>query len=254
MLGVIVNAAAILVGGVIGLLIKKGIPERFSSAIMSGIGLCILYIGISGALAGENIIVLVVSIVLGVTAGTALKIDKRLNRLGELVEEKFANTKASKTPNEPDGTNGTNGTNETEKSETKTPIAQGFVTGSLLFCVGAMAIIGSINSGLLGDHTILFAKSTIDMITTVILTVTLGVGVLLSAASVFIYQGAIVLLAQLLRPLLENQAMIAELNCAGSVLIIAIGLNMLGVTKIKVADFLPTIIFVPIVFTIVSNL
>ena len=229
MLGVIVNAAAILVGGLIGLLIKKGIPERFSGAIMSGIGLCVLYVGISGALSGENIIVLVVSIVLGVGAGTALKIDKRLNRLGEIVEEKFGKPK---------------------EGETKTPIAQGFVTGSLLFCVGAMAIIGSINSGLLGDHTILFAKSTIDMITTVVLTVTLGVGVLLSAGSVLIYQGALVLLAQLLRPLLENQAMINELNCAGSVLIIAIGLNMLGLTKIKVADFLPAIIFVPIVFTI----
>ena len=244
MLGVVVNAAAILVGGLIGLLIKKGIPERFSKAIMSGIGLCVLYVGIAGALAGENIIVLVVSIVLGVTAGTALKIDKRLSRLGELVEEKFANKKGSK---ETEGSE-----KDTKEGETKTPIAQGFVTGSLLFCVGAMAIIGSINSGLLGDHTILFAKSTIDMVTTVILTVTLGVGVLLSAASVFVYQGALVLLAQLLRPLLENQAMIAELNCAGSVLIIAIGLNMLGVTKIKVADFLPTIIFVPIVFTIVG--
>ena len=229
MFAVFVNAAAILVGGLVGLLIKKGIPERFSGAIMSGIGLCILYVGIAGALAGENIIVLVVSVVLGVTAGTALRIDHHLNRLGEKVEEKF-------------GKPGQNGE--------KTPIAQGFVTASLLFCVGAMAIIGSINSGLLGDHTILFAKSTIDMVTALVLAVTLGVGVLLSAVSVFVYQGALVLLAQLLRPILENEAMIAELNCAGSVLIIAIGLNMLGVTKIKVADFLPTILFVPIVFAI----
>ena len=231
MIAVVVNAAAILVGGLLGLLIKKGIPQRFSSAIMSGIGLCILYVGIAGALAGENIIVLVVSISIGVTVGTALKIDKRLNRLGEIVEEKFGKARN-------DGA--------------KTPIAQGFVTGSLLFCVGAMAILGSINSGLLGDHTILFAKSTIDMVAALVLAVTLGVGVLLSAASVFLYQGALVLLAQLLRPLLENEAMIAELNCAGSVLIIAIGLNMLGVTKIKVADFLPAIIFVPIVFAIVG--
>jgi len=198
---------------------------------MTGIGLCVLFIGISGALQGENLIVLVVSVVLGVAVGTALKLDDRLNSLGRKLEKKFS----------PSG-----------EIDGKSSISQGFVTGSLLFCVGAMAIIGSINSGLTGNHTIIFAKSTIDMISAAILAVSLGVGVLFSAASVLIYQGLLVLLAQLLRPVLDDPSLLAELNCAGSVLIIALGLNLIGVTKIKVADFLPAIIFAPFAHLLVS--
>jgi len=229
MLSVLVNTAAILVGGAIGLLVNKGIPKRFSNAIMTGIGLCIMYIGISGALQGENPIVLVVSIVLGAAAGTALKLDDRLNRLGKLIERKFSKS------GDADG---------------KPPFSQGFVSASLLFCVGAMAIIGSISSGLTGDHTIIFTKSTIDFISAAILAVSLGVGVLFSAASVFVYQGLLVLLAQLLRPLLDDPSMLAEISCAGSVIIIGLGLNLIGVTKIKVADYLPAIILAPLVYTV----
>jgi len=227
MLGVIVNFAAILIGGGIGLLVKKGVPERFSTAIMAGIGLCVLFVGISGALSGGSTINLIISIVLGVTTGTALKIDERLNWLGQKIEQKVS----------PNG-----------KIEGKPSISQGFVTASLLFCVGAMAIVGSINSGLVGDHSVLFTKSTIDMISALILAVTLGVGVLFSAGAVLIYQGLIVLLAHALRPLLESYSLIAEINGAGSLLIIALGLNMLGLTKIKVADFLPAIFFAPLVY------
>ena len=231
MLSVLVNTAAILVGGAIGLLFNKGIPKRFSSAIMTGIGLCVLYIGISGALKGENTIILVVSIVLGVATGTALKLDDRLNSLGMKLEKKFSRS---------------------GDAQDKPSIAQGFVTGSLLFCVGALAIIGSINSGLTGDHTIIFTKSTIDLISAAVLTVSLGVGILFSAGSVLIYQGLLVLLAQLLRPLLDNPSLLAELNCAGSVIIVALGLNLIGITRIKVADFLPAIIFAPIIFIIID--
>ena len=229
MLGVIVNTAAVLIGGLLGLIVNKGIPERFSKAILTGIGLCVTYIGISGALQGENAIILVVSTVLGVAVGTALNLDGRLNSLGEKLEKRFASASSS-----------------------KTPIAPGFVTGSILFCVGAMAVIGSINSGLTGDHTMIFTKSALDMVTAAMLAVSLGVGVMLSAASVFVYQGALVLLAQLLRPLLDNPSMIAELNCVGSVMIIAIGLNMIGITKIKVADFLPGIIFAPAIVAVIG--
>jgi len=232
MLSVIVNTVAILIGGAVGLLVKKGIPERFSMAIMTGIGLCIIYIGIYGALQGNNPIVLIISIVLGVVCGTALRIDKRLNSFGDKLEQRFSKG----------------------KSKGKTSISQGFVTGSLLFCIGAMAIIGSINSGLTGDHSIIFTKSTIDLISAAVLAVSLGVGVLFSAGAVFVYQGAIVLLAQLLRPLLESPTLVAEINSAGSILIVALGLNLIGVTKIKVADFLPAIFFAPLVYTLYSLL
>jgi len=230
MLSVLVNVVAILVGGAVGLLLKKGIPEHFSKAIMMGIGLVVMYIGISGALQGENPIVIVISISLGVAVGTALKIDERLNALGQKLEEKVSKG----------------------KSDGKTSIAQGFVTSSLLFCVGAMAIVGSINSGLTGDHSIIFTKSAIDLISAIVLTVTLGVGVLFSAVAVFIYQGALVLLSQLLRPLLESYSLIAEINCTGSIIIVALGLNMLGATKVKVADFLPAIFITPVVYMIVG--
>ncbi|MCL2057399.1 MAG: DUF554 domain-containing protein [Oscillospiraceae bacterium] len=221
-----------IIGGLVGLLVKKGIPKRFSGSIMTGVGLCTMYIGISGALQGENVIILVASIVLGVASGTALKIDERLDSLGEKLEARFASK---------------------GNSGEKASIAQGFVTGSLLFCVGAMAIVGSINSGLTGDHTMIYAKSTLDMIAAAMLAVTLGVGVIFSAASIFVYQGALVLLARLLSPLLEDPVLIAEMNCAGSIIIIALGLNLIGVTKIKVANFLPAIIFAPVITAILTS-
>jgi len=229
MLSVLVNTAAILVGSAIGLLVNKGITKRFSNAIMTGIGLCIMYIGISGALQGENPIVLVVSVALGVSVGTALKLDERLNLLGKMIEKRFSRSGDS------------NG---------KPPISQGFVTASLLFCIGAMAIIGSIESGLTGNHTIIFAKSTIDFISAIVLTVSLGVGVMFSAFSVLLYQGLLVLLAQLLRPLLDDPSMLAEISCTGSVIIVGLGLNLIGVTKIKIADFLPAIVLAPLVYTV----
>ena len=232
MISVFVNTAAILIGGLVGLLIKRGIPERFSKAIMTGIGLIILVIGVEGALQGGNPIILVIAIVLGVVTGTAIDIDKRLNTLGQLLEKRVSSGKGS----------------------SDTSIAQGFVTASLLFCVGAMAIVGSINSGLTGDHSIIFTKSVIDLISAAVLAVSLGVGVLFSAGAVLIYQGSLVLLSQLLRPLLYSPSLVAEINSAGSVIIIALGLNMLGLTKIKVADFLPVVIFAPIIYMIVSLL
>jgi len=229
MLGVLVNTAAILIGGIVGLLVNKGIPERFSKAILTGIGLCVIYIGIKGALAGENAIILIAAIVLGVAVGTALDLDGRLNRLGEMLEKRFSRISGG-----------------------KSPIAPGFVTASILFCVGAMAVIGSINSGLTGDHTMIYTKSTLDLIASAMLAVSLGAGVAFAAVSVFVYQGLLVLLAQLLRPLLDNPSIIAEMQCVGSLIIIALGLNLIGLTKIKVANYLPAIIFAPIICVIVE--
>lgn len=229
MLGVFVNVGAVIAGGLLGLLFKKGIPERVSKAVMLTMGLCSLLVGVTGITGGGNVIVIIVSMVLGTVVGTLLNIDGGILRMGEALEKKM-------------------------KSDGNGNVAEGFMTASLLFCVGAMAIIGSLNSGLMGDHEVLFTKSIMDMISACMLAGALGVGVLFSAASVLVYQGAIVLLAELLQPLLTNQTLITDVTCTGSLMIVAIGLNLLGVTKIKVADQLPAILFVPLVFKLVELL
>ncbi len=222
MIGVLINAAAVIIGSLIGLLFKKGIPERFTDAIMIGIGLCTVYIGISGTLKGENTLILIFSIVTGTIIGTLMDIDKRVNAFGEWIGKRFKTT-----------------------SGNSASVTEGFVTGSLLFCIGAMTIVGSLNAGLAGDNEMLFTKSVLDLISSAILSVSLGIGVLFSASFVLVFQGSIVLLAQFLKPILTDSA-IAEITCAGSLIIIALGLNLIGITKIKVANYLPAIIVAPI--------
>ena len=224
LLGVLVNAAAILVGSLVGLLLRRGISEKVSAAVMTGIGLCVAVIGLDGALKTENSLILILSISCGAVVGTLLDIDALLQRFGLWVQDKLTGGKS------PQGKHG---------------IAEGFVGGTLLYCVGAMAIVGSLNSGLIGDHSMLFTKSMLDGISSIMLAVSLGMGVALSSVSVFVYQGAIVLLSGLLRPLLSD-ACITEIGAAGSLLIVVIGTNMIGVTKIKAANFLPAVLFVPL--------
>ena len=221
MLGVLVNALAILAGGSVGLLAKKGIPEKITNAIMTAIALCVIYIGVSGMLKGENTLVLIVSMVLGTAVGTLLDLDGRIERLGGRIERRF------------------------QRGGKRTPIAEGFVTASLLFCVGAMAILGSFNAGLKQDYELLFTKSLLDGISSCMLSVSLGLGVLFSSVPVFVYQGLLALLAHVIAPLLSDAA-IAEITCCGSVMILAIGLNMLHLTKIKTADLLPAVLFAPV--------
>lgn len=228
MLGVIVNTVAVLLGGSVGTLCKKGIPEKLSNAVMIGIGLCAVYIGIDGALAGNNTLVLIISMVLGAIVGTLIDIDDKLNRLGKFVEKKFSKSQSGS-------------------------VAQGFVTGSLLFCVGSMTVVGSLNAGLLGDNQMLYTKSLLDLISSTMLAATFGFGVILSAVFVFVFQGALVLLAGLLQNLLSDAA-IAEMTCAGSVIIIALGLNLIGLSKFKVANYMPAIIFAPILSFLFSLL
>ena len=230
MLGVIVNTLTVILGGALGLLLKKGIPERVSNAVMAAIGLCTLYIGIDGALAGSNTIVLIVSMVLGTVVGTFLDIDGAINRLGKFAENKLS------------------------RDDGKTSIAEGFMTASLLFCVGAMTIVGSLNAGLNGDNKVLFTKAIIDMISACMLASSLGVGVLFSSLCVFVYQGALVLLAGLLQNLLTDAALVAEITCAGSIMIIGLSLNILGITKLKIADQLPAVIFVPFIYALAQYL
>lgn len=231
MLGPIVNAAAIAAGTLVGLLLKKGIPEKVSKAVMTALGLCVMYIGIDGAIEGENTLILIISMVIGTIIGTLIDIDGKIASLGKFIEKKMKKAGSS------DG-----------------KIAEGFMTASLLFCVGAMAIVGSLNSGLSGDHTVTFTKSLIDMVSACMLASTLGIGVIFSSLAVLLYQGSLTLLAGLLQNFLTDELLIAEITCAGSVMIIAIGFNMIGHTKIKVANFLPALLVVPLVYQLMKFL
>lgn len=221
MLGTIVNAAAVIVGGLIGLLLKKGIPERVSAGIMQGLALVVIYIGVSGMLKGSNVLIATISVVVGGAIGMILDFDGHFSRFVVRMETKFTQSEAG-----------------------SSKVGEAFITATLLYCVGAMAVVGSLNSGLTGDHEVLFTKSVLDGVSAIIFASTLGAGVLLSAIPLLLYQGAITLAAQFLAPVLSDAA-VAEMTCVGSLLILAIGLNMLKLTKIKVMDFILAI-FIPI--------
>ena len=227
MLGVLVNVGTVLIGSLVGLFLKRGIPAKVTEALMIGIGLCTVFIGISGALEGENTLVLILSMAIGTVIGTLLDIDKQLNRLAAYVEARF------------------------KQKEGQVTVAEGFVPASLLFCVGAMTIVGSLQAGLTGDCEMLFTKATLDLVSSCVLAASLGIGVLLADIFVLVFQGGIVLLAGLVAPFLTDYA-IGEMTCAGSVLIIALGLNLIGVTKIKVANYLPVIFIPPILCLFMS--
>lgn len=221
MIGVLVNVATVILGSLIGLLVKKGIPERVSDAVMKGIGMCNICMGVVGVMDGNNILVLIASVVIGAIIGTLLDIDGKINRLGDIVSSRFST-----------GGGGS--------------IAQGFVTASLVFCIGAMTIVGSLNSGLKGDHEMIFTKSFLDLISSSMLAASLGIGVLFAALFVLVFQGGLVLLAQYVAPLLTEVA-IAEMTCCGSMLILVLGLNLMGISKIKIADYLPAIFIAPVI-------
>lgn len=217
MLGTIVNTLAILAGCAIGLLLKRGINEKVTDAIMKGISLCVVYIGIDGMLEGSKTLAVIIAMALGAAIGTLLDLNGKMEKLGKMIEGRISNGVAD--------------------------IAQGFVTASLIYCVGAMAVVGSLQSGLNGDHSMLYTKALLDGISAMVLTASLGAGVGLSAASVFVYQGALTLLAGLIAPVLSDDV-VAEMTCVGSILIAALGLNMLGVVKLKVMDYVPAIFIV----------
>ena len=224
MIGVLVNTATVIIGSLLGLLLKRGIPPKINKAVMVALGLCTLYIGIDGAMKGSNAIALIASMVFGTILGTIIDIDDKMNRFGTFVETKF------------------------RKEGQEVNVAEGLVTASLLFCVGAMTIVGSLNAGLTGDNTLLFTKSVLDLISSFVLSSALGIGVLLAAVVVLVLQGGLVLLAGLLQGILTDAVLIGEITCAGSVIVIGLGLNMLGVTKIKVANMLPAILFAPLFY------
>lgn len=222
MLGVVVNTVAVIIGSLIGTLCKKGIPHRLSSAIMIGIGLCTIYIGIDGMLCDSEPIVAIVSLVIGALIGTLLNIDFRLNRVGERLSAKLAK----------------NGENR---------LAEGFVTATLLFCVGAMAIVGSLSAGLHGDNSMLYTKSVLDFTSSLMLSSTFGIGVMLAAIPLTVYQGVICLASGFLEPFLSGGA-IAAISCVGSIIIMGLGFNLVGISKLKIADYLPAILVAPFIF------
>lgn len=226
MLGTIVNAAAIVAGSLAGMLLRGGIPDRVNDTIMKGIGLCVLLIGISSALKVDNTIVVIFSMVLGGIAGELMDIDKKLKDLGDRIEAKLKG-KGGK-------------------------VSEGFVTASLVYCIGAMAIVGSLESGITGNHQILFAKSVLDGISSIVFASSFGIGVALSAISVFVYQGIITMAASVLQGVMV-ESVINNMTAAGGLMIFAIGLNMLGITKIKVANLLPGIL-IPVLFYLVFPL
>ncbi|MEW5763108.1 MAG: DUF554 domain-containing protein [Bacillota bacterium] len=216
MLGTVINVAAIAAGAVTGALLKKGIPSRVNETVLQGLGLAVILIGIQMALQTRNPLLVIGSLALGGLAGAALRIEERLEALGKRVEARFGNT-------EQDG------------------IARAFVTASLVFCVGAMAVMGALEDGLTGRPRILIAKAMLDGIAALIFTSTMGIGVLFSVIPVFLYQGGITLAAHAVSPYLSSPV-VAELTATGGLLIVAIGLNMLGATRIRVGDLLPAIL------------
>ncbi len=224
MLGTWVNVVAVILGSLVGILLKKGLPERIAKGMTTAVALAVLYIGIDGMAEGKNTLVLVLSLVIGTLIGTLLNLDDKMNRLGGWVENKVS------------------------RGGEQGRITEGFVSASLLFCVGAMTIVGPLQSGLSGNHEMQFTKAILDLISAIVLASALGGGVLLSALTVLVMQGSITLLAQVVAPFLSDYV-IAEMTCAGSVLILALGLNLLGVTKIKLVNSLPAV-FLPILLCI----
>lgn len=222
--GAVVNLFTVLLGSAIGLLLKKGIPEKVKATLMNGMALCVIYIGITGLFdEGANIIVIIISFALGAVLGEFLDLDGKVHKLGKNIESKFS------------------------KGEGK--IAEGFVTATLLFCVGAMTVVGSIESGINGDNSTLYSKAIIDCVSAAALTSTFGIGVMLAAISVFVIEGGITLLANVVSPILSAES-ITQMTIIGSALIIALGLNMLEITKIKVMNYLPCI-FLPLLLCII---
>ena len=222
LLGSLVNSAAIILGGSIGLALKKGLSDRIASAVMNALALCVLYIGVSGMLKGENILITILSMVFGTLVGEWIDLDKKINQLGDEIESRVS-------------------------SENKEhSVSNGFVTASLLFCVGAMAIVGALQSGLTGNHDTLFAKSLIDGIAAIVMASSLGIGVLLSAGLILVYEGGITLFANVLAPLLTD-SVINEMTCVGSLLIVGLALNMLKLTNQKIMNYAPAVFF-PILF------
>ncbi|MFH1152455.1 MAG: DUF554 domain-containing protein [Pseudomonadota bacterium] len=226
MLGTIVNAAAIVAGSIAGLLFRGGIPDKYNKTIMHAISLAVLVIGIKGALKSDELLIVIFSLALGSLLGELLRIEDHLGFLGKFLEKRFAKNDGG--------------------------FYQGFITATLLFCVGSMAIVGSLESGLTGNHQTLFAKSALDGITSIILASTFGVGVAFSSFPLFLYQGGITLAAVLVKPFLTPDV-VTQMSSVGGVLIMAIGINLMGAARIRIGSMIPAV-FLPMVWYMLRQL
>lgn len=238
-LGTIINVFTIIIGSTLGILLHNVIPQRLQSTVTSGVGLSVCFVGISGVISKmlvpaeggfdtKDTMLMIASLVLGAFVGELLNIEKQLERFANFCKRHFKPKKGN------------------------ARFTEGFVSASLLFCVGAMAIVGSLEDGLSGDYTTLFAKSLMDGTISIFFAATMGIGVMLSIIPVAIYQGGITLLAGVIKPLLSD-TLIGQLSLIGSVLIFAIGLNMCANTKIKTGNLLPAVL-VPIFYNVIINL
>ena len=217
MKGTVVNVAAILLGCSIGFILKSKFPEKIGKIVMQGLGLASLLIGMQMALKTDNILLLIFSLVIGGIIGEMMGIEEGLERFGEKVKLKIKNNTAS------------------EK------FVEGFVTASLLYCVGSMAIMGALKEGLSGNPDILYIKSLMDGVTSIAFTAVMGIGVIFSAIPVFLYQGGITLLARLIKDFLSPE-IINEMTAVGGILILGIGFGLLEIKKIKIGNLLPAIL------------
>jgi len=223
MLGTIVNTLAVVAGALVGYFFKKFIPDRYSDTIIKAISLSVILIGLQMALEVNNVLLMIVSLFLGSLIGEVLDIEDKLDKAGNMLEDKLSSLKGN--------------------------ISQGFVAATLIYCTGSMAIVGAIEGGLLNKHDILFAKSFLDGIMSIALAASLGIGVLFSSLSVFVYQGSIVMIAGFAKSLLTD-AVVNEMSAIGGLLIMAIGLNFLIKERIRIGNMLPSI-FIPIIYFLI---
>lgn len=218
-LGSVFNVACILVGGIVGMLLGGRLPEKIRAIVFTGLGLCTLIIGAQMGLKTQNPLVLVFSILLGAITGELLRLDDRLTSLGDWMKSRMR------------------GSNER--------FTEGFVSSSVLFCIGSMAILGSFDEGLRGDHTILFTKSILDGFASVAFAASFGLGVIFSAIPVFIYQASLTAFATVLQPIL-SEPMMVELTATGGALIIGISINLMELRRIPLTNMLPALLYAPI--------
>ena len=236
MLGPTVNAIVIIVCALIGVFLVRGIPDRFEEIIKKGIGLSIIYVGVKGSLDNQRVLLLIMSMVIGAIIGELINIDKLMNRLGTWAESRLGMGEKK---------------NEKGKEKSEKSFSKGFVAASILYCSGSMAIVGSIQSGLQGNHEILFAKSILDGAISIVFGASLGIGVAFSAIPVFLYQSGIALASMAVRDLLTAE-IIREMSAVGSLLVAAIGFNFLGVKEIRVANLIPAI-FIPWIYIVLET-
>lgn len=224
MLGTVVNTFAIIIGGLLGLMFGQTLPDRIKKTVIQGIGLAVLMIGVTMAIQTKNSLVIIASVVIGGIIGELVDIEKRLQQFGQYLERRLS------------------------KNGQGAEFTKAFVTASLIYCVGAMAIMGALESGLTGNNTILYAKSMLDGITALVFASSMGIGVLASAIPVFVYQGVLTIMAGLLQGVLSTE-IITEMGATGGLLIVGIGLNILEIKEVKVGNLLPGL-FIAIPVTI----